>query len=231
MSLAVYSLQLLLLVSQGVVIFFLAFGQVRRYLFLFLYCFVDLVTGISEQVVGRIFGERSPLFINIYWTNEVLVDLLLFLLVIDLIRRVADRPSSRTVAGRILLAVLLTAFVLPFLYGHRLLAELGGKTVLAGRWFNVASQVLNFGGVATNLVLWGALLGSKRRDTLLLLVSTGLGLACTALAINYGIRVLTRNVELRSVGTILALLARIAGTMIWCWAFRPVGQSRESSSQ
>lgn len=218
-----------LIVLQAILLFFLLTGTLRSYIVLFLYSAVDLVASVAEISVSRTTGRASPLYRNLYWTNEILLDLLLFVLVIVLIRRAAGNPALRSAAEKILPIVIGASIILPFIYGHQPMAHTArGETVLAGGWFIVAGQVLNFGGAIMNLVLWSALLASQRRDAQLLTVSAGLGIAVTGQAIYYGIRILTAAAsELRSFEDLLLAATHIAGVAIWCWAFRPSARPAE----
>jgi hypothetical protein len=73
-----------------------------------------------------------------------------------------------------------------------------------------------------NLGLWTALIGTKKRDPLLLTVSAGLGVAVTGAAIAFGFR---RFTPIQSTPQQLADLFKtityLASVAIWCWAFRP----------
>jgi hypothetical protein len=163
------------------------------------------------------YGDANTLFRTLYWTDEVILDLLLFLMVIALTYQALEGNPLRAGMGRLLGAVLLIVVVVPFvLFGARRFSR---------AWFDSTAQLLNFGGAIMNLGLWTALIGTKKRDTLLLQVSAGLGVAVTGAAIAFGLR---RYAPPRGtpqqLANLLKTLTYLASVAIWCWAFRPSAQ-------
>src|SRR5579862_1926186 len=105
---------------QAAVIVFLLRGPFRRYPLLLVYCVSQLAATVTEEYIYRVFGDANSLFRNLYWTDEVILDLLLFLLVITLTYRALEGNPLRTGMGRLLGAVLLIVLVVPFvLFGGR----------------------------------------------------------------------------------------------------------------
>jgi len=198
---------------QAVVIFFLLrSSSFRRYPLLLAYCVLQLAATISEEYVYRVHGQTN-FFRNLYWTDEVTLDLLLFLMVIALTYQALEGSPLRAGMGRLLGGVLMIVLVVPFvLFSSRRFGR---------AWFDSTSQLLNFGGALMNLGLWTALIGTKKRDPLLLKVSAGLGVAVTGAAIAYGLR---RYAPPRGTPQQLANLFKtltyLASVAIWCWAFR-----------
>ena len=63
----------------------------------------------------RVFGANErPLYAKLYWTDEVTLDLLLFLMVIMLTYRALEGSPLRAGMGRLLGAVLAIVLVVPF---------------------------------------------------------------------------------------------------------------------
>src|ERR1019366_3872131 len=122
-----------------------------------------------------------------------------------------DSPI-RLAVGRLLGGVVVFVILLPFVMFSRPLFKL--------RWLDHTSQLLNFGAAIMNLVLWTAILGSKKRDPLLLTLSVGLGIMVTGWAISFGIRELLPNPE-KWIGDAIGVLSWLASVSLWCWAFRP----------
>jgi hypothetical protein len=199
---------------QAVLMVFLLRGPFRRYPVLLLYCILQLAATLTEGYVLRVFGDASPLFSRLYWTDEVILDLLLFLMVISFIYRALESSPMRAGMGRLLGAVVVVVLIVPFV--------LFSARRFSTPWFDGTSQLLNFGGVIMNLGLWTALIGTKKRDPLLLTVSAGLGVAVTGAAIAFGFR---RFTPIQSTPQQLADLFKtityLASVAIWCWAFRP----------
>jgi len=202
-----------ILVQAALIFFLLRSSSFRRYPLLLVYCVAQLAATITEEYVYRMFGDSSALFRNLYWTDEVTLDLLLFLMVIALTYQALEGSPLRAVMGRLLGGVLLIVLIVPFvLFSSRRFGR---------AWFDSTSQLLNFGGALMNLGLWTALIGTKKRDPLLLKVSAGLGVAVTGAAIAYGLR---RYAPPRGTPQQLANLFKtltyLASVAIWCWAFR-----------
>jgi hypothetical protein len=198
---------------QAAVIFFLLRGSFRRYPLLLLYCFLQLAATVAEEYVYRVFGEPSTLFHRLYWTDEISLDLLLFLMVITLTYQALEGSPLRKTMGRLLGAVLVIVLVVPF--------ALFSARRFNSAWFDGASQLLNFGAAIMNLGLWTALIGTKKRDPLLLKVSAGLGVAVTGAAIAYGLRRFTPpGGTLQQLANLFKTITYLASVAIWCWAFR-----------
>ncbi len=195
-----------------VLLVFLLFGFLRQYTLLLIYALAALGTAILEIYVSNRYGNGAPLFSTVYWSDEVLLDFLRFTIVIAL----AYKASTGSVMGpgvrKLLIGILLAAVIVPFL--------MPGASTFSPRWFNRSSQMLNFGGAIMNLVLWTVLLGNKRRDPRLLLVSVGVGISVTGAAIAWGVRLLIPR-EHWWAPNLFLILTYLAGVAVWCWAFRP----------
>jgi hypothetical protein len=199
---------------QAVVIVFLLRGPFRSYPVLLLYCVLQLATSLTEGYVLRVFGEFSAIFRRLYWTDEVTLDLLLFLMVIMLTYRALEASPMRAGMGRLLGAVVLIVLVVPF--------ALFSARRFSTAWFDGTSQLLNFGAAIMNLGLWTALIGTKKRDPLLLTVSAGLGVAVTGAAIAFGLRRFTPPASTpQNLANLFKIVTYLVSVAIWCWAFRP----------
>jgi hypothetical protein len=199
---------------QGLVIAFLLRGSFRRYPLLLVYCILQLAATISEEYVFRVFGNLTVLYRRLYWTDEVTLDLLLFLMVIVLTSQALEGSKLRTGISRLLGAVLILVLVVPFV--------LFRARRFSSPWFDGASQLLNFGAAIMNLGLWTALIGTKKRDPQLLTVSAGLGVAVTGAAIAYGLRRLTPPESTpQHLANLFKTITYLTSVAIWCWAFRP----------
>jgi hypothetical protein len=211
------------LVLQVLLLSFLLFqSYYRKYALLFGYRLVYLATSILEVVLVHHFGTKTnPTYTLVYWTDEVTLDLLQFLLVIVLTYHAMEGNPSRPVFGRFFGLVVLVIVLVPFLIFHR--------PLFSNHWFYQTSQLLNFGAGVMNLALWTALLGSRRRDPQLLLVSAGLGLSVTANAISFGIRLLGARGGPNPFADALSTAADLFSLVIWCWAFQPKKKSAVSA--
>jgi hypothetical protein len=202
------------LMQVGTVVF-LSIGLVRKYAFVLAYCLLQVITSLLEVVLLRKFGPASRQFGNLFWTDEIVLDLLLFFILTVLTYRALEGSPARAAMGRLLGAVTLVVMILPFVLFKGAFVKMS--------WFDHTSQLLNFGAAILNLGLWTALLGSRKRDAKLLTVSAAFGIVATGAAISFGFRMLihTRGVA-HDWANYAFVLAHLAGATILCWAFRPL---------
>ena len=207
-----------------VVTFLLLRGAFRQYPFFLAFCCTEILIVVGEGLAfysaGGV-GEKSTLYAYVYWTGDLIHDLMLFLLVITLTYRTLESSPMRPATGRVLTIIGVAAVALPFVLFH---------PYFTSRWFGHASQLLSLGAAFMNLLLWTAIVGTKKRDPQLLIVSAGVGIAVTGLAIYYGL--VLEFMSSRSVRWLPDLfhgLTYVAANAIWCWAFRP-GLARSHSN-
>jgi len=92
-------LEVLSLALQGLLVILLLRGPIRKYFIVFLYSVVYLITSAVEVAVNRELGKRAALYAQVYWTNEILLDVLLFLMVIVLIYQATRETPLRAAVG------------------------------------------------------------------------------------------------------------------------------------
>jgi hypothetical protein len=200
---------------QLATVVFLLWRPARKYAFVLVYYLLQLGTSVLEVLVSRTFGPRSRVYSRVFWTDEIVLDLLLFLILILLTHRAMEGSAARGAMEKMLAAVAMIVISLPFVLYQ-------GAFVKAA-WFDHTSQLLNFGAAILNLGLWTALLGSRKKDRQLLAVSAGFGVAATGVAISYGLRAMIHaRGPAYTAANLTFELAHLAGAMILCWAFRPV---------
>jgi hypothetical protein len=189
-------------------------GYLKEYWLLFAFNLLQPAITLVEWVMFRENNGHGTRYRNVYWTSEIVWDLLLFVLLAVLIERVVEGGKETVLARKILMVVVAGAALLPFvLYMNRVL--------FSSLWFEGASQLYNLGAAILNLVLWGALIAARRRrEPTLLLVCAGLGINVTGAAIQWGIRLLFRAPAAHNAADLFAALTYLAGLGIWCWAFR-----------
>jgi hypothetical protein len=182
-------------------------------------------------------SDANRVYAQLYWTNDVIVDLLRFVLVAVLIYKVVG--SSKPLLGRVLSGLVVAMIGLPFLLFHPILQYRPRKGLLnspsqllnfgaalfqtypSAAWFNSTSQLLSFGAAIMNVILWGALIQSKKRDPQILAVSLGLGILVTGTAVSYGLRHFMPQGEFTAVFNLFLNLTQLAAWLIWCRAFWP----------
>jgi hypothetical protein len=190
-------------------------GYFREYSILFFFNLIQPLIAIVElYMTFSGVSRKAPLYADVYWTCEVIWDLLLFILVAVLIEKVVEGDAQRALSRRILVIVAAAAVILPFLLYFN-------RETFSTKWFQGASQLYNLGAALLNLVLWGALIAARNRTHQLLMVCAGLGINVTGAAIQWGIRQLAHDVvEIRNLADVFAGLTYLMGLAIWCWAFR-----------
>jgi hypothetical protein len=166
----------------------------------------------------------------VYWSDEVITDLLLFLVVISLTNLALEGNPLRAKTSRILAGIVAAVLILPFvLFNPPLFTSPTHWSPAWGRWFNSTGQMLNFGAAIMNLGLWSALLTSRKRDPQLLKVSIGVGVAVAGQAIGFGIRrFIPDQSTAREFPDIFMAMTHVLSVFIWCWAFQSAAKSVSS---
>jgi hypothetical protein len=219
---------------------FLLIGPTRKFWVLLLYAGWEVFVSIGLTLADiRLHGsaqlarfpDASRLYARLYWTNEIIDDLLRFVLVTVLISQVAGSPKP--LLKRVLTGLVLAMMVLPFLLFQPVFPAKPSPTLYppwypTGAWFNSTSQLLNFGAAIMNLFLWGALIQARKRDPQILAVSIGLGIMVTGAAISYGLRHFMPQGGYTAAFNLFLNLTQLAGCLIWCRAFWPVPGRRAS---
>src|SRR5712691_6755527 len=144
----------------------------RDYPLLFAYAVAQFAANVAETFVLFKLGRGNAAYKVVYWTDEMLLDTLLFLTVITLTYKALAGKPNRAATGRLLRIIVAVVLILPFVLFYQ-------RGILSNPWFYGAGQVLHFGAAIMNLALWTALIGMKPRDAQLMTVSAGVGLAAT----------------------------------------------------
>jgi hypothetical protein len=204
------------IVLQVVLTLLLLRGPFRKFPLILAYCVIQFLLIAGENYAKNYAKE---MYSTLYWTDEIMLNLLLFLMVITFTYKALGDSALRPAMGKILLLVCVIVLSLPFLIFK-------GAAFHSVPWFNHTSQLLSFGGAVLNLGLWTALVSNRKRDPQLLSVSAGLGIAVTGAAISYGIRGYFRKEWLWAPDFFMSATFVIC-LCIWCWAFRST-EARES---
>ena len=198
-------------------------GDYRRYPFVFLYAVVDLLTTILEIQPSMAYGsgnaEARHRWVQMFWINERIMQVLVFLLVISLVYSATKhlRPR-RTLLTAMICGTLLVAAI-PLWAHHDLYHH-------TGRYMTRLTRDLNFCAAILDLGLWALLIGSRKKDYKLLLVTGGLGIQFAGGAIGQSLRDMSPAiVTAASDFTVITSLARV---YIWWRAFRGKPQSPPS---
>ena len=191
-------------------------GSYRQYPFAFAYSVALLLSTVAEIAASALPREVQRYY---YWTDEIILDTLVFCVVIAFIDHAAADAERTPVQRRWLIIAAALIFAASFLIRRD---PLGGLN----RWMTLVSRDLNICAVILDLMLWSLLLASRRPKRRLLLLSGGLGIQLTGAILGESLRGLSRSGKIP--GTLLEVITGLLGLYIWWRAFRPAPVARTS---
>jgi hypothetical protein len=190
-------------------------GQWRQYPFVFLYVAADFVTTLLEFQPALKYDTASAAerqqFAWLYWWDERAMQILVFLLVISLIYQASAHLSSRRLlVGGAVCGILAYAGITYLVYYD--------PHAKIGIWMNPWLRNLNFSAAILDLGLWALLIGARRKNYKLLMVSGALGIQFTVGAIGQALRYMSHSSV--QVTADLIACANLCGLYIFWQAFR-----------
>jgi hypothetical protein len=199
----------------------LRFGY-RRFPFVFVYVVVDFLTSIIEirpslALTRTATQDMKDTWVAIYYWNERILHVLVFLIVISLVYRATEnwRPQ-RVVLVCVVAGTLLMAGI-----------SLGvhfNPHVRTGEWMTHWTRDLNFAAAILDLGLWAILISGREKDYRILMIAGGLGIQFTGGAMGQAFRDLS-SPTVRLIVVDLMYLTNLACLYIWWQAFRqPTGK-------
>jgi hypothetical protein len=201
-------------------------GQWKRYPFVFIYLIGDFLTSVLEIEPSLGYGtgtaaERHT-FANLYWVDERIIQVLLFLVVISLVYRATSRLQPR----RTLLLLVVGGTLL--FAGITLLLHFD-SSLRPGKWMTPWTRDMNFFAAILDLGLWAVLIGARQKDYQLLMISGALGIQFTGVAIGQALRYLSLSPLVATLTGDFISLANIGCLYIYWQAFRlPATMSAEA---
>jgi len=192
-----------------------------------LYALGEFASDVCEGMVYYRSGWETPFYRKLYWTDHMTLELLLLLVVISFAYRALHGNPHRSKSTKAIAIILAVTLILPFATLHNHYSKTYG--FFTSRWFQHTIQVWSFGAAIMNLVLWTALLTSRRRDVQLVILSIGAGLATSSAAIVWGGRQWLPQTGRWPLDDFLTV-AHLATLLVWCWAFRPKTAARAGSA-
>jgi hypothetical protein len=188
-------------------------GQGKRYPFLFLVVVADLLTTVAEAPVTLhlMLARPHSILAEIYWIDEPIMQVLLYLLVISLVYRATYHWKPRR-------TLLLGVVGCTLLFGGISLLVHFNVSADTAQWMTPWLRDLNFCAVILDLGLWGLLIGDRRKDYRLLMVTGALGVQFTGNAIGTALREIYH--PLQGVTGYLIPCSNLACLYIWWRAFR-----------
>ena len=193
-------------------------GAYRRFPFILPYVVTDFLTSVIEIQPGVAFSsiataERKRIYSEIFWWNERVIQVLVFLIVLGMVYQATLGVRTR----RTLLAGLIAATIL--FAGITFAIHFDPHVQTAG-WIVHWTRDLNFGSAILDLVLWAILLTSRDKDTRLLMMAAGLGIQFTGAAIGHALMVMGLSETGQIIVGDLTYLTSLACLYIWWTALR-----------
>ena len=199
------------LILQVGILHLLLKGALRKYPLVLAYSLTRLVTSVLEVIVRQQHGKQTAYFRQVYYSDRVILNLLLFIMVAAIIHSLVAAPL-RSIVDKALAGTFASVLFLPFLALSR---------PFTVHWLNGMSQFLYFGSGVITLVLWTVLITSRPRNEQLLKFTAGLGVAMTGAAIGFGFHQWLRTSHFMWMPNLFLQVTHIAGLLIWLWALRP----------
>jgi hypothetical protein len=170
------------LFMQALVLHRLIFRKHSFYVLLFY--MLALLAGTMVSLFAYV-SNNKVLYRNAFWTEDLVLGALLFILVLSLINRtLSSNPHRLTIMGGLIaLAGVVTVVSIITASGH---LKLGLSVRSVGRNLSFSAAILS-------LILWLSIVRNRSRDFRLLLISGGLGIYSTGQAIAYSLSTFLGN--------------------------------------
>jgi len=194
-------------------------GSYRRYPALFVYMAAVFVVSLVETplyILGHLYVAWHSPYVRCYWIDDGVLMTLVLVAVLTLIFQATERARARrvmrvsVVSGAALFSAI--AFWVHF-----------DPTVPTGQWMTAWSSDLNFCAAILDLGLWFMLIGSRVKDSRLLMFSGALGILFTGAAISGSISdlaVARHYSTLTFAGGLVNIGSNLAFLYIWWQALR-----------
>jgi hypothetical protein len=201
------------------VLFYLARGPFRRFIFVFCYCLVQALSEIFGSLSYLHLGLQGIRWSTVFWVGDFASHTLIMLILLSLISEsLESSPDLKRLASWGLPLV-----VVCVLLGSVLIYRHPGINA----WMTPVSRNLSFCEEVLNFVLWTALIRKRDYDRLLLFISAGIGVQVTGEVIGHTLRTFAH------VGSMaiwlpdsLVSASEIICLLTWVWAFRTAQRDR-----
>ncbi|MBI1899290.1 MAG: hypothetical protein HYZ57_13430 [Acidobacteria bacterium] len=205
-----WSLYIIGLGLQGLVLTALVNGPLREYFTILLYVLCLFATTLLE-----IFVSPDPTtLIHYFWIGELLRQSALYLVVVSLVAKAMPLGPRRGALIRTLVLVAVLFFGGSFYVNY--------SEDLA-KWFIPVVRNISFSAAIVNLVLWFVLIAAERRDPRLLAITGALGLQITGDAIGQSLRHLSLPYSSKAtslLGSMVAISTHFLCLYIWWQVFQ-----------
>jgi hypothetical protein len=214
-------------------------GVYKEYSFVFAYSIVLFITTLADGAVNfNLVSISRAAGATLFYQNDAVREFLLLAVVISLIdRALKDSPIRTRVRFLLIVAAVAVTFLSFELHSSN--TALAGKSERT-RFILLMTSVtrdVSFGSMGLTFVLWLMLIGTKKRDSQLLIVTGGLGLQFAGEAIGQSLRQLSRAHDAALlIGNLVAGVTHLLRLYVWYNAFRklptkekePVGKPPEA---
>jgi hypothetical protein len=203
-------------------------GEYKRYPFIFVYVVVDFLTTVIEIPSSLAYFSRTPEVTRwwafLFWFNERIMQVLVFLVVISLVYKATEnlRPRRTLLLG-IICGTLLVAAISFWVHYYDPTLRLGKF-----RYMTPWTRDLNFCAAILDLGLWVLLIGTRQKDRKLLLITGALGIQFTGGAIGQALRDMSPAIV--TAGSEFTVITNLIRLYIWWQVFRDKPKEPSSSS-
>lgn len=195
-------------------------GPLQRFPFVFLLCVAQLLITSWESFVSLQFGVKTKLYVQSYWTGDVVGHVCVWLIIGALMfNALAGNPIQRWVPIGMPAALLIFAAGTFLFY----------RSPHINAWMTSVTRNFSFGEEILNFILWALLLEKREYDRLLLMVSAGIGIQVTGEVIGHTLRIYASE-TIVWLPTFLVFVCEILCLLIWVAAFWKVENGQKPAT-
>ncbi|HUS07731.1 MAG TPA: hypothetical protein VMZ52_15600 [Bryobacteraceae bacterium] len=204
-----YSLWIIGLVLQYLVISALLGGAYKRFIAVSLYAVAIAVTGLLEIFIVLDGSVVSREWRRYFWINEMIRQTGLYCVVVSLVLHAMPKSQTRAMLIRLFVGI---AFLF---WAGCILAYFDANKVNYS--MTLVIRNISFCSAIITLILWFVLIASEKKDLRLLLITGGIGIQVTGEAIGQSLRQLSSSTVLA--GNLLTVFSGFACLYIWWQTF------------
>lgn len=205
-----WSLWLIGLTLQSLLVIALAHGAGRQFPALFAYVVCLLGTTMADILAFIFMGKTSASFATYYWSAELVRQSMLFALVVSLALHSVQSLKKEQSYGRMITLVSVIVWAGSILLHY---------DANVGTWMTAVVRNLSFFTGVLNLIVWFSYARIKDRDMTRLMITAGLGLQMTGEAIGQAIRLMDLSRRSDLIGALFVVLSHMLCLFIWWRAF------------
>jgi hypothetical protein len=199
---------------------------VRRYPLIFAYLVVSFLAACASlpAVWSYYEGRRAngSGYVHLYWINEGITDALILAVVVTLIYRASSHLATRRTIRRGLAAGAILYIGISFLIHHQ-------YTAAIGLWMAPWTRDITFCAAILDLALWAILIGSRSKDTCLLMLSGGMGIMFCGMAIGESLHTIAIHYLSHAIvltGNAVEQIGNLIFLYVWWQTFRREASER-----